>query len=197
MPKVKTHGWSVAGEKIKEKIKPGMPAEQVAAIEQAASDQAIADVYGANWKQNVDAQGRPQEVGIGSDIWLMNVDEEQGERHWAAVARFVGPAAAAAGRERIKRMKGAQVALGVVVGFVGARRRAFVHELRRINTEFRKRRAKVRALSVNRFWFEDEPAYVLAQTRGKSSTTASFRDCNNAWLRPSGTALTRHLLKRL
>jgi hypothetical protein len=105
MPKVKTHGWSVAGEKIKEKIKPGMPAEQVAAIEQQANDQGIADVFGADWRQHVDAQGRPQEVGIGSDIWLMNVDDEQAERHWAAVARFVGPAAAAAGRERIKRMK--------------------------------------------------------------------------------------------
>jgi hypothetical protein len=54
-----------------------------------------------------------------------------------------------------------------VIGFVGARRRAFVHELRRINAEFRVRRAKVRALSVNRFWFEEDPAYVLAQTQGE------------------------------
>jgi hypothetical protein len=59
-----------------------------------------------------------------------------------------------------------------VVGFVGARRRAFVHELRRINAEFRTRRAKVRALSASRFWFEDDPAYVLAQTQGEV-----LRDC--------------------
>jgi hypothetical protein len=54
-----------------------------------------------------------------------------------------------------------------VVGFVGARRRAFAYELRRINAEFRKRRARVRALSVNRFWFEEDPAYALAQTQGE------------------------------
>jgi hypothetical protein len=49
-----------------------------------------------------------------------------------------------------------------VVGFVGARRRAFLQELRRINAEFRKRRARISALSVDRWWFEDDPAYARA-----------------------------------
>lgn len=114
MPKVKVEGWSVAAEVAldkarrvwKERHGGAMPPEiEAKAIEQA-HDQAVADVYGADWKQHVDAQGRPQEQGIGSDLWLLSVDEEQGERHWAAVSRFVGPAAAAAGRERIQRLKG-------------------------------------------------------------------------------------------
>jgi hypothetical protein len=104
MPKAnKPRGWSVAGEKIKEKIKPGMPPEMVAQIEEEAALQGVKDVFG--YGVQFDAQGRPIETGIGSDAWLLSVDEEQGERHWAAVSRFVGPAAAAAGRERIKRMK--------------------------------------------------------------------------------------------
>jgi hypothetical protein len=106
MPKTRVKGWSVAAEKIREKIKPNMPLEMVAQIEQEANLQAVKDVFG--YDVEFDSQGRPIEKGIGSDYWLMNVDEEQGERHWAAVARFVGPAAAAAGRERIKRMKGAK-----------------------------------------------------------------------------------------
>lgn len=103
--KVKPHGWSVAGEKIREKIKPGMPPEMVVQIELEANLQGVKDVFGAGVQ--FDAQGRPIETGIGSDAWLLSVDEEQAERHWAAVSRFVGPAAAAAGgRERIARMKG-------------------------------------------------------------------------------------------
>jgi hypothetical protein len=103
VPKVKPQGWSVAGEKLKEKIKPGMPAELVAKIEEEAALQGVKDVFG--YGVQFDAQDRPIETGIGSDAWLLSVDEEQAERHWAAVSRFVGPASAAAGRERIKRMK--------------------------------------------------------------------------------------------
>jgi hypothetical protein len=49
-----------------------------------------------------------------------------------------------------------------VVGFLGARRRALSHELRRINAEFRARLARMRALPVDRWWFEDDPAYARA-----------------------------------
>jgi hypothetical protein len=49
-----------------------------------------------------------------------------------------------------------------VVGFVGARRRALVLELRRINAEFRARLARIRAFPVDRWWFEDDPAYARA-----------------------------------
>lgn len=67
--KVKPHGWSVAGEKIREKIKPGMPPEMVVQIELEANLQGVKDVFGAGVQ--FDAQGRPIETGIGSDAWLL------------------------------------------------------------------------------------------------------------------------------
>jgi hypothetical protein len=108
MPKPKIKAWSVAGQRIADKIKPGMPAEMVAQIEQQAREQAIADVYGANWKNNLDANGNPQFDGIGSTLWLMRVSEEEAEGHYSAIARWRGPAAAAAERERIARLKAAK-----------------------------------------------------------------------------------------
>jgi hypothetical protein len=112
--KVKPHGWSVAAEVAldkarrlwKERHGGLMPPEiEAKAIEQA-HDQAVADVYGADWKQHADAQGRPQEQGIGSTLWLMRVSEEEAESHYSALSRYRGPAAAAAERERIARLKG-------------------------------------------------------------------------------------------
>jgi hypothetical protein len=63
-------------------------------------------VFGADWREHVDAHGNPTEQGIGSTAWLLNVDEARAERHYAALGRFVGPAAAQAERERIARLKG-------------------------------------------------------------------------------------------
>jgi hypothetical protein len=59
-------GWSVAGQKKLEKIRDGMPPEMVQQIRQEAADQAVADVFGADWKEHVDVHGNPQEQGIGS-----------------------------------------------------------------------------------------------------------------------------------
>jgi hypothetical protein len=53
-----------------------------------------------------DAQGRPQEQGVGSTLWLLRVSEEEAEGHYSALSRWRGPAAAAAERERIARLKG-------------------------------------------------------------------------------------------
>jgi len=52
------------------------------------------------------AQGRPQEQGIGSTLWLLRVSEEEAEGCYSAIARWRGPAAAQAERERIARLKG-------------------------------------------------------------------------------------------
>jgi hypothetical protein len=104
VPKAKVRGWSVAGQKKLDSIKPNTPPEIVAKIEEEANLQGVKDVFG--YGVQFDAQGRPIETGIGSDAWLLAVDEQQGERHWAAVARYVGPASADAGRERIARLKG-------------------------------------------------------------------------------------------
>jgi hypothetical protein len=68
-PRIKS--WSVAAEKIKEQIKPETPPQIAEQLLEQARDKAIADVYGADWKQHVDAQGRPQEQGIGSTLWLL------------------------------------------------------------------------------------------------------------------------------
>jgi hypothetical protein len=106
MAKARVKGWSVAGDKILEKIKPGMPKELVEKIEEEAALQGVKDTFGAGVQ--FDAQGRPIETGIGSDAWLLSVNQEEGERHWAAVSRYVGPASAEAGRERIARLKGAK-----------------------------------------------------------------------------------------
>jgi hypothetical protein len=108
MPKVKERAHSVAAEKILDKVKPGMPTEMVEQIREQANDQALKDVYGADYAQHLDAQGRPQEQGIGSTAWLLNVDEGRAERHYAAVGRFVGPAAEKSERERIARLKAAR-----------------------------------------------------------------------------------------
>jgi hypothetical protein len=66
MVKVKEKAWSVAADKIREKLRPNMPADQVAAIEQQAQEQAIADCYGANWRERVNPDGTIAECGIGS-----------------------------------------------------------------------------------------------------------------------------------
>jgi hypothetical protein len=112
--KVKPHGWSVAAETLldkqrrlwKERHGGAMPPEIEAKAIEAAHDQAIADVYGADWKAHVDANGKPTEGGIGSTRWLVSVSEEEAESHYAALTRYRGPAAATAERERIQRLKG-------------------------------------------------------------------------------------------
>jgi hypothetical protein len=68
-------------------------------------DQAISDTFGANWKNNLDAQGNPQPDGIGSTLWLLRVSDGEAERHYSAIGRFIGPAAEKAERERIARLK--------------------------------------------------------------------------------------------
>jgi len=68
--------WSVAGGKILEKIKPGMPEAMVEQIREQANDQALKDVYGADY---IDVHGNPQEAGIGSTQWLLNVEEHRAE----------------------------------------------------------------------------------------------------------------------
>jgi hypothetical protein len=115
MSKPRIKSWSVAAQKILEQaqskagaagIPPALGEEILRQAEQQARDQAVADVYGVNWKANVDAQGRPQEDGIGSTLWLLRVSEEEAETHYAAISRWRGSAAAEAERERIKRLKG-------------------------------------------------------------------------------------------
>jgi hypothetical protein len=51
-----------------------------------------------------------------------------------------------------------------VIGFVGARRRAFVHELRQANAEFRSKRASVKAWPPE--WFENALHRADAQGQG-------------------------------
>jgi hypothetical protein len=114
MAKTKIEGWSVSAEVAldkarrlwKERHGGVMPPEIEAKAIEAAHDQAVADTFGADWKQHVDAQGRPTEGGIGSTRWLIAVSEEEAESHYAALSRYRGPAAAAAERERIARLKG-------------------------------------------------------------------------------------------
>jgi hypothetical protein len=91
MVKVREKAWSVAAGKIREKIRPGMPADQVAAIEQQANEQALSDTYGASWRERINPDGTIAEGGIGSDWWLVNVATDQmAERHFAAMERFIG-----------------------------------------------------------------------------------------------------------
>jgi hypothetical protein len=106
MVKVREKANSVAASKIRERIKPGMPQEMVQQLEQQANEQALSDVYGADWKERVTADGRVEENGIGSTRWLLSVTEAQAERHYAAIGRFVGPQAERAERERIARLRG-------------------------------------------------------------------------------------------
>jgi hypothetical protein len=109
MAKVREKAWSVAADKIREKIRPNMPSEQVAALEQQAQEQALSDCYGASWRERINPDGTIAENGIGSPWWLVNVATDgQAERHFAAVERFVGPAAAKAEREKIARLKAAR-----------------------------------------------------------------------------------------
>jgi hypothetical protein len=106
--KTKVKGWSVQQQETLERIKDGMPAEQKKAIEEQANDQGIADVFGADWKQHVDSNGNPTEGGVGSVRWLVNATEQQCERHFSAIGRFIGPAAERAEREKIARLRGAK-----------------------------------------------------------------------------------------
>jgi RNA 3'-terminal phosphate cyclase len=114
MSKAKVKAWSVAAEVAIDKARRAwkdrhggaMPPEIEAKIIEQAHDQAVADVYGADWKQHVDAQGKPQEQGIGSTLWLLRVSEDEAELHYSALSRYRGPAAAVAERERIARLKG-------------------------------------------------------------------------------------------
>lgn len=59
------------------------------------------------WMQNhpVDAHGRAQEQGIGSDHWLANCEEHMIERHLTAVLRFEGPSAQEAMKQKIARLR--------------------------------------------------------------------------------------------
>jgi hypothetical protein len=114
VPKAKVVGWSVSAEEFlnkarrqwKDRNSGPMPADVEAKLIEEAHDKAIGDTFGADWKQHVDAQGKPQEQGIGSTLWLLRVDEATAEGHYSALARYRGPAAAVAERERIARLKG-------------------------------------------------------------------------------------------
>jgi hypothetical protein len=68
--------WSVAAGKILEKIKPGMPDAMVEQIREQANDQALKDVYGADYMLNLDVHGNPQEAGIGSTREALRGDRE-------------------------------------------------------------------------------------------------------------------------
>jgi hypothetical protein len=105
MVKVKEKAWSVAGQKIRDRIKPEMPQAMKDQLEQQAADQSLADVYGADWRERVNPDGTIAENGIGSTWWLTHTaTDAQAERHYAAIGRFVGPAAERAERERIARL---------------------------------------------------------------------------------------------
>jgi hypothetical protein len=106
MVKVREKAWSVAAEKIRQRIKPGMPHEMVQQLEQQADEQALSDVYGAGWKERVNPDGTIAENGIGSDYWLATCKEGEYERHVSAVFRFEGPVAADAIRQKIQRLRG-------------------------------------------------------------------------------------------
>jgi len=68
--------WSVAAGKILEKIKPGMPDAMVEQIREQANDQALKDVYGADYMLNLDVHDNPQEAGIGSTREALRGDRE-------------------------------------------------------------------------------------------------------------------------
>lgn len=95
--------FSVAGEKIRQRIRQNTPPELARQIETEADHRALVDVFGENFPR--DARGNPMEQGIGSDHWLANVEEDQIERHITAVLKYEGPSAAAAMREKIKRLR--------------------------------------------------------------------------------------------
>ena len=95
--------WSVAAERILQKIKPGMPKQLEIEIRKEAERRALVDTFGENFP--VDAHGRAQEQGIGSDHWLANCEEHMAERHLAAVLRFEGPSAMEAMKQKIARLR--------------------------------------------------------------------------------------------
>jgi hypothetical protein len=106
MPKVKERAWSVASGKILERIKPEMPEAMKEQIREEANDAALRDVFGAGWRERLQPDGSIAEGGIGSPWWLTHVaTDAQAERHYAAIERFIGPAAAKAEREKIARLK--------------------------------------------------------------------------------------------
>jgi hypothetical protein len=102
--KTKAKAWSVAGQKILQKIRPGMPPGQIAAIEEEANHRSLVDVFGEGFQ--VDAHGNPIEQGRYSTSWLLNHTDAECEVHFSAIGRFVGPAAERAERERIQRLRG-------------------------------------------------------------------------------------------
>jgi len=105
--KVREKAWSVAAEKIRDKIKPGMPQPQIDAILEESNNQALSDCYGASWRERINPDGTIAECGVGSQYWLTHVATDQmAERHYAAIERYVGPAAAKAAREKTARLKG-------------------------------------------------------------------------------------------
>jgi len=109
MPKVKERAWSVEAEKIRGRIKPGMPQPMIDAIEAEANEAGLRDFYGASWRERINPDGTIAENGIGSPWWLVNVaTDAQAERHIQAIEKYIGPAAAKAEREKIARMKAAR-----------------------------------------------------------------------------------------
>jgi hypothetical protein len=103
--KSRVKAWSVGGQQMVDKVRKDTPPEIAEKIREQAHDKAIADVYGADWKEHVGPDGKPQEQGVGSTLWLLRVSEEEAEIHYAAISRWRGPAAAQAERERIARLK--------------------------------------------------------------------------------------------
>jgi hypothetical protein len=88
--------WSVAAEKILQKIRPEMPQPMKDAIVAEAKAQALNDVFGVGHK--TDARGNPIEQGRGS---LSNPTEH----HFAALERAEGKASADRAREQAKNKK--------------------------------------------------------------------------------------------
>jgi hypothetical protein len=81
-----------------------MPPEQIAGIEEEANRRSLVDVFGEGFQ--VDANGKPIEQGRYSESWLLSHSEAECEPHFSALARFVGPQAEKAARERIARLRG-------------------------------------------------------------------------------------------
>jgi len=72
---------------------------------------------------------------------------------------------------------------GVVIGFLGAMRRAFARELRAINAEYRARRSRIGRLPIDRHWFEDDPSAALTAEQVElavSITKARLHACVHA-----------------
>jgi hypothetical protein len=101
--KVKAKAYSVAGERIRMKIKPNMTEAQIAQIEAEANHRSLVDVFGENFQ--VDSQGNPIEQGRYSSTWLATHTDAECEPHLAALERYAGPQAAKNERERIHRLR--------------------------------------------------------------------------------------------